>query len=77
MTVKLDPNLGVYQITVMTDGIKTSDHYYDHAIEAVQAWHKFYDYGDAIEVRTILFIPPYDGEVRTKHFYARNRKNGR
>jgi hypothetical protein len=61
---------GFYQITVMRDGVKSSDHYYDHAFEAVEAWNKFCDYGDAIEVRTILFIPPF-GEVRTKTFYAK------
>ena len=62
-----------YQITVITDGIKSSDHYYQHAIEAVEAWQKFCDYGDAVETRVILFISPYDGEVRKKTFHARNR----
>jgi hypothetical protein len=70
MTVKVDPDLGVYQITCIRDGIKVSDHYYDHPIEAVEAWHKFSDYGDAKEIRTILFIPPI-GDVRTKSFYAK------
>jgi hypothetical protein len=62
-----------YEITVIVDGIKASDHYFAHAIEAVEAWNKFYDYGDAKEVRTIVFIPPYGGEIRTKHFLASNR----
>jgi hypothetical protein len=61
---------GFYQITVMTDGVKTSDHYFDHALKAVEAWFKFSDHGDAKEVRTILFIPPV-GEVATKSFYAK------
>ena len=59
-----------YQITVFNDGIKTSDHYFSHAIEAVEAWQKFTDYGEAKEIRTILFIPPL-GEIATKSFYAK------
>jgi hypothetical protein len=59
-----------YQITVISDGIKSSDHYFDHAIEAVEAWSRFSDYGDSREIRTILFIPP-QGEIRTKSFKAR------
>ena len=66
MTVK---SKGIYQITVFNDGVKTSDHYYGHALEAVEAWFKFCDHGDAKEIRTILFIPPV-GEVATKSFYA-------
>lgn len=59
-----------YQITVFIDGVKTSDHFFSHAIEAVEAWQKFEDYGDAKEIRTIIFIPPL-GEVATKSFYHR------
>ena len=59
-----------YQITVFRDGVKSSDHFYDHAIEAVEAWLRFSDYGDCRDNRTILFIPP-KGEIRTKSFKAR------
>ena len=59
-----------YQITVFNDGVKTSDHFFPHAIEAVEAWQRFSDYGEAKEIRTILFIPPL-GEVVTKSFYAK------
>jgi hypothetical protein len=58
----------IYKITVMCNGIQSSDHYYDHAIEAVEAWHKFSDSGDTEGIRTILFIPPI-GEIRTKTFH--------
>lgn len=64
MTVRMKDT---YQITVIRDGVKSSDHYYDHAIEAVEAWIRFSDYGDATNDRTILFIPPV-GEIRTKTF---------
>ena len=59
-----------YKITVISDGIKSSDHYFNHAIEAVEAWSRFSDYGDSKVIRTILFIPP-QGEIRTKSFKAR------
>ena len=59
-----------YQITVFNDGVKTSDHYFENAIKAVEAWFKFVDHGEAKEVRTILFIPPV-GEVANKSFYAK------
>jgi hypothetical protein len=70
MTVK---SKGIYQITVINDGIKSSDHYFSHAIDAVEAWQKFCDYGEAKEIRTILFIPPVGGVV-TKSFYAQALK---
>lgn len=60
---------GFYQITVYQDGSKSSDHYYENAIEAVGAWFKFVDSGDAKEVRTIIFNPPI-GDTATKSFYA-------
>ena len=60
---------GIYQITVMNDGVKSYDHYFDHAIEAVEAWNKFVDYGDAKQIRTITFTPPM-GEPRHKYFLA-------
>jgi hypothetical protein len=76
MSIKLNSKSGIYQITVMRDGVKSSDHYYEHAVDAVEAWAKFSDYGDAKELRTIIFIPPI-GEIRTKTFYAKQPRGAK
>ena len=49
---------------------------YDNAIDAVDVFNKFNDYGDATQYRTINLSEP-SGKMHTKIFYANGNVGGK
>lgn len=60
-----------YIIELVQDGDTVGVFHFDSAITAVEAWHKFNDYGDAKDYRAITFKSVL-GENQTKYFEANN-----
>jgi hypothetical protein len=44
-----------YRINVIEDGVTVCEHHYDNAIDAVEAWNSYVDYGHA-RIRTLSFF---------------------
>lgn len=59
-----------YEINVINDWDTSESYFFSDAIEAVNAWNKFTDLGDAIKERSISFIPP-SGQISVKTLYAK------
>jgi hypothetical protein len=49
---------------------------YDNALDAVNVFNKFIDFGDAVEYRTVNFSEP-SGKMHTKVFYRNGNVGGK
>ena len=58
-----------YILTITTDDV-VNQYTYDNAIEAVHAFEKSRDYGDAKKYRSISLTEYHTNRVHTKHFPA-------
>lgn len=68
----------LYAVTCSNDN-ETSPSWvgrYDNALDAVDVFNKFIDYGDAKEYRTINLSEP-SGKMHTKIFYANGNVGGK
>lgn len=68
----------LYAVTCSNDN-ETSPSWvgrYDNALDAVDVFNKFNDYGDAKEYRTINLSEP-SGKMHTKIFYANGNVGGK
>jgi hypothetical protein len=68
----------LYSVTCTYDGDR-SPHWtgrYDNAIDAVNSWNKFIDWGMAQEYSTVNFSEP-NGKMHTKIFYRNGNVGGK
>lgn len=68
----------LYSITCTYDGEKTPKWVgrYDNALDAVNAYNKFVDWGTAVEYSTINLSEP-NGKMHTKIFYKNGEVSGK
>jgi hypothetical protein len=68
----------LYAVTSTNDNDRTPSWTgrYDNAIDAVDIFNKFNDYGDATQYRTINLSEP-SGKMHTKIFYANGNVGGK
>lgn len=67
-----------YSVTATNDSDTTTTWVgrYDNALEAVNVFNKFIDYGFALEYRTINLSEP-NGKMHTKIFYRDGKVGGK
>lgn len=68
----------LYSVTCSNDSETTPSWIgrYSNALDAVDVFNKFIDYGDAKEYRTVNFSEP-SGKMHTKIFYANGKVGGK
>ena len=65
-----------YSLTISYDGELFSTHRYSDMLEAVSAWNKCVDFGDAKEYATYN-LSDLTGKMYTKNFYRNGEVNGK
>lgn len=65
-----------YALTVSYDGKLFGTYRYTDMLQAVEAWDKCVDYGEAKEYATYNLSDPF-GKMYTKHFYRNGEVNGK
>ena len=68
----------LYAVTATYDGDRSPNWVgrYDNALDAVNVFNKFIDFGDAVEYRTVNFSEP-SGKMHTKVFYRNGNVGGK
>ena len=58
---------GLFSVIVLTDGKKEWAHNFDNALDAVNCYNSFIDYGFCLDERVVTLVEP-NGKLHTKTY---------